>query len=135
MLGPRIPLLRIDLSLGRGPARSGLRAPRINRLCAIRPAVRYLEIGASRGTTFLAVDIATKHAVDPQFRFDTAPHETADVRFFPITSDAYFTREATANLVFDIIFLDGLHTFERDLPRLLRLDGARSSGYGGSDSR
>ena len=90
-------------------------AARINRLASIRSATRYLEIGVAGGKTFLEVDIGTKHAVDPQFRFDTDPHETETVRFFPVTSDAYFTGEAPAGLRFDIIFLDGLHTFEQTL--------------------
>ena len=90
-------------------------AARINRLASIRPAARYLEIGVAGGRTFLAVDIETKHAVDPQFRFDTGPHETETVRFFPVTSDAYFTGKMPAGLRFDIIFLDGLHTFEQTL--------------------
>lgn len=98
---------------GQPPRRGRNSAERIARLCGIRPAARYLEIGVSRGETFLAVDIATKHGVDPQFRFDTKPHETGSVRLFPITSDAYFTGEGPAGLKFDIIFLDGLHTFEQ----------------------
>jgi hypothetical protein len=100
---------------GQPPRKGRNSAERIARLCAIRPAARYLEIGVSKGETFLAVDIATKHAVDPHFRFDTKPHESAGVRFFPVTSDAYFAGEGPAGLKFDIIFLDGLHTFEQTL--------------------
>lgn len=88
-------------------------AARINRLCTIRPATRYLEVGVARGGTFLAVDIPTKHGVDPRFRFDTTPHATERVRFFQVPSDDYFTREVPPDLRFDIIFLDGLHTFEQ----------------------
>lgn len=98
---------------GRPEKRGRNSAERIARLGAIRPAARYLEIGVSKGETFLAVDIATRHAVDPHFRFDTRPHETGSVRFFPVTSDAYFAGPGPAGLKFDIVFLDGLHTFEQ----------------------
>jgi hypothetical protein len=97
---------------GAGP-KGRTSAARINRLAGLVRAERYLEVGVSGGDTFLAVEVATRHAVDPRFRFDTAPHASERVRFFPITSDAYFTREVPADLRFDIVFLDGLHTFEQ----------------------
>jgi hypothetical protein len=99
----------VGARLGRATASAG----RINRLAALRAARRYLEIGVADGGTFLHVDIPFKHAVDPRFRFPTAEHETETVRFFEMTSDAYFTRAAPPGLTFDIIFIDGLHTFEQ----------------------
>ena len=43
---------------------------RINALAAAMRARRYLEVGVNKGETFLAVEIAEKTAVDPEFRFD-----------------------------------------------------------------
>lgn len=98
---------------GAKPGQPTTSAQRINRLAALRGARRYLEIGVADGGTFLDVQIPFKHAVDPRFRFPTAEHETETVRFFEMTSDAYFTRSAPAGVKFDIIFIDGLHTFEQ----------------------
>lgn len=94
-----------------GPRSESVR--RINRVAAIRPAHRYLEIGVATGRTFLNVDVAEKQGVDPKFRFATADFASDRVRFFEMTSDRYFTEIATREDIFDIIFLDGLHTFEQ----------------------
>ena len=88
-------------------------ARRINRLAALRGARRYLEVGVASGQTFLNVEIETRHGVDPRFRFDTRPFESERVRFFPMTSDRFFTAAAPRDMRYDIIFLDGLHTFEQ----------------------
>ena len=94
-----------------GAARNS--AARINRVAAIREARRYLEVGVATGRTFLEVAVAAKDGVDPRFRFETAEHASDRVRFFETTSDRYFTEIATREDVFDIVFLDGLHTFEQ----------------------
>ena len=57
---------------GHGP-KGRTSAARINRLAGLVRAERYLEVGVSGGDTFLAVEIATRHAVDPKFRFETRP--------------------------------------------------------------
>jgi len=77
---------------------------------------RYLEIGVAKGSTFFAVQAAQKHAVDPRFRFDPASRRTfANETYHPITSDQYF-QEALGNQdAFDLIFLDGLHTYSQTL--------------------
>lgn len=75
----------------------------------------YLEIGVSRGLTFLAVKAARKVAVDPAFRFDPAAHAADPTASFQaMESDAYFG-EAARGETFDVIFLDGLHTFDQTL--------------------
>ncbi len=99
---------------------------RIHRLAERLGAVNYLEIGVFAGGTFLNVDLPFKAAVDPAFNFDTAKHESESVHFFPVTSDAFFeqlskprqmpkitSHEPGKPVTFDIIFLDGLHTFEQ----------------------
>ncbi len=109
---------------------------RIHAIAERTGAKKYLEIGVCRGETFLHVDLPFKVAVDPNFLFDTAPHERAACRFFPVTSDSFFEtlskdgelfRAAPAGdanpETFDLIFLDGLHTFEqtaRDFTNSLR---------------
>jgi hypothetical protein len=76
---------------------------------------KYLEIGVHKGETFFSVRAAQKVAVDPHFAF-----EGSDLRLMPncifheTYSDRYFS-EFAAGEVFDIIFVDGLHTFEQTL--------------------
>jgi hypothetical protein len=73
----------------------------------------YLEIGVSVGDTFHAVRAKRKVAVDPAFGF-TPPPNTPEVRSCALTSDECFG-DPVVNDVFDVIDLDGLHTFEQTL--------------------
>jgi len=75
---------------------------------------RYLEIGVSLGTTFNELDFPNKVAVDPRFGFDYRSLASDSVRFFETPSDVYFTDHA-GNELFDLIFLDGLHTHDQTL--------------------
>ncbi|AWN41992.1 class I SAM-dependent methyltransferase [Methylobacterium durans] len=86
---------------------------RINSLARICGARRYLEVGVFRGETFFNVNVDFKVAVDPSFPFDASAHETDRTRFHEVGSDAFF-RSAPYE-PFDLIFLDGLHTFEQTL--------------------
>ena len=99
-------------------------AERINRIIRKTAAARYLEIGVCRGETFFAVDAPFKVAVDPAFQFDTADHESGRAHFFSMPSDDFFTsfaesdaadrlREEAGAPLFDVVFIDGLHTFEQ----------------------
>lgn len=85
----------------------------INRFLKLYEDPRYLEVGVDEGTTFFAVDARQKVAVDPAFKFPIpdAVGLLADVEFHPVESDLYFEKSASGQ--FDIIFLDGLHTFEQ----------------------
>jgi hypothetical protein len=87
-------------------------AARINDLAKGLGAQKYLEIGVHRGQTFFGVDIPSKVAVDPNFRFDIESSQQPGVSYFPMTSDEWFLRHSRGQL-FDVIFLDGLHTFEQ----------------------
>lgn len=89
-------------------------ARRINRLAGMMAARRYLEIGVHAGATFHAVTIPQRVGVDPKFAFDTSRFTRPDTRFHAMTSDAYFSR-LSFDERFDIIFIDGLHTFEQTL--------------------
>jgi hypothetical protein len=73
----------------------------------------YLEIGVSKGMTFHEVVAARKVAVDPRFRFKVA--ETEGVEYHEVSSDTYFGEIADPAEHFDVIYLDGLHTFEQTL--------------------
>jgi hypothetical protein len=86
---------------------------RLKELAQINAAKRYLEIGVADGRTFLHVDFDLKHAVDPKFRFDTRYHESERCKFFETTSDDFFLYFANMEVKYDIVFLDGLHTFEQ----------------------
>jgi hypothetical protein len=81
----------------------------------------YLEIGVQKGKTFNSVHAREKVAVDPKFLFDYAA-VAADVpgtSFHETTSDDYFGRIAARDAAFDVVYIDGLHTFEQTLRDLV----------------
>ena len=101
---------------------------RIGYLAGLRNARRYLEIGVRAGDTFFNVGLPFKVGVDPDFTFDPAGHVKPGVHFFPQPSNDFFAglrggepdigellpvRGGEAKPAFDIIFIDGLHTFEQ----------------------
>ena len=71
----------------------------------------------SEGETFFAVKAQRKVAVDPKFRFpfDRAIKENASCTFHEVASDIYFSDWIGPSEVFQVIYLDGLHTFEQTL--------------------
>jgi hypothetical protein len=85
---------------------------RIGKIQALNGARSYLEIGVYSGQTFLNVQLAQKDAVDPKFLFNVDAYKSETVRFFQMTSDEFWT---TAPVLpqYDIIMIDGLHTFEQ----------------------
>jgi hypothetical protein len=87
---------------------------RLSVLAQSSGAKAYLEIGVAKGGTFLHTTFfEVRHGVDPLFRFDTGPHESESVRFFAVKSDEFFVHHADPQQKYDIIFLDGRHTFEQ----------------------
>lgn len=91
------------------------RFERLNALAKINSASKYLEIGVNRGETFNLVNIPHKVAVDPQFRFNTLDYQTDTIIFHEVTSDVFFAQLTSQYDKFDLIYLDGLHTFEQTL--------------------
>jgi len=105
------------------PIRFAYSARRINRLLAAFPGPsRYLEIGLHRELTFQHIRATERWGVDPQpyFRIDRLPR---GVTIGKCTSDEFFA-SLDAEQRFDVVFLDGLHTFQqtyRDLINALRV--------------
>ncbi|WP_174274986.1 class I SAM-dependent methyltransferase [Sphingomonas bacterium] len=95
----------------------------IQRLLDLFPAPRYLEIGVDQGVTFHKLRAASKAAVDVRFAFDldAARQDPANANcaYFEMTSDQYFTMDQGRDAQFDVVFLDGLHTFDQTLRDLL----------------
>jgi hypothetical protein len=78
----------------------------------------YLEVGVDQGDTFRFIIAAHKVAVDPNFKFALPPNTSA-VEYHPVTSDEYFASRCPALKCFDVVYLDGLHTFEQTLRDML----------------
>lgn len=86
----------------------------LGAIASARSAKSYLEIGVYEGDTFLnATRFDLRHGVDPHFRLDVAAHRSDSLVFFEATSDDFFTHHADPTQKYDVIFLDGLHTFEQ----------------------
>ncbi|MCD4535999.1 class I SAM-dependent methyltransferase [Nocardioides sp. cx-169] len=107
----------------RSPAKQYVpRSKVVQRLLSLFDEPSYLEVGVSRGVTFHAVKARRKVAVDPVFDFDwqTEQEKRRDTTtYHQVTSDEYFGSVIGEGERFDVIFLDGLHTFEQTLRDLL----------------
>jgi len=78
----------------------------------------YLEIGVETGFSFFQIQAQKKFAVDPNFKIPGGFKDSENERFFQMTSDDFFERFAEKVLPgegVDIVFIDGLHTFEQSL--------------------
>lgn len=84
---------------------------------------RYLEIGVEAGVTFNDVVADRKVAVDPDFKISQNELKGASFR---VTSDSYF--DDFPRETFDMIFIDGLHTFEQSLRDFTRSLSRLSDG-------
>lgn len=78
----------------------------------------YLEIGVLQGETFHRIQAANKIAVDPKFEIEPDRREPMS-DYIELTSDQYFDCIARNARLFDVIYLDGLHTFEQTLRDLM----------------
>jgi hypothetical protein len=96
---------------------------RLNELATSLGCRNYLEIGVETGATLLQVAVEQRTGVDPSFSFDWQLHHGRDgLQLHPCTSDAFFA-DLEPSTRYDLIFLDGLHTFEqtyRDVLHALR---------------
>lgn len=79
----------------------------------------YLEVGVASGNTFQSVDVPERWGVDPYPAFDIA-NLPPNTKFFRSDSDAFFG-SLDERVLFDLVFLDGLHTFEQTYIDLLNV--------------
>ncbi len=88
-------------------------------------ATTYLEIGVSKGDSLLRVKCKSKLAVDPKFRIKTKMKikwlarnfSNINIRYFEVTSNDFFAENTKllAKIPPQVVFIDGLHTFEATL--------------------
>lgn len=90
------------------------RSRRVNELGRLVDFRSYLEIGVATGATFFEVDVDRKVGVDPRFRFDVKAQPDPRATFHTLTSNDYFIGPGFGE-TFDVMFVDGLHTFEQTL--------------------
>lgn len=91
---------------------------RLNALARALDGVhRYLEIGLAKGTTFENVQVPERWGVDPKPRFATSslPDQTY---VFSVPSDQFFA-DLDPAILFDLVFLDGLHSYQQTYRDLL----------------
>ncbi|MEK7859327.1 MAG: class I SAM-dependent methyltransferase [Elusimicrobiota bacterium] len=95
----------------------------------------YLEIGVADGTSFFPLKARRKIAVDPRFAITRAARLkwsfknpfNAMAEFHESTSDLYFERNPAER--FDVVFIDGLHTYAQSLKDALNaLDRLNDDG-------
>jgi hypothetical protein len=91
-------------------------ARRINRLLTKSPS-NYLEIGVAYGLTLEGVTASYKYAVDPNPMYSQSK-TSVNTKTFRMTSNEFF-ETLPSHKVFDVIFLDGLHTKEQLLTDLV----------------
>jgi hypothetical protein len=82
-------------------------------------AQNYLEIGVGRGHSFLPIKAKRKIAVDPDLRIPAnrkRSHIFRNLRskYYALTSDRFFG-EVSLPRGLDVVFVDGLHTYEQAL--------------------
>lgn len=92
----------------------------INRYISRYGFQNYLEIGVSEGETFEKINAPLKHAVDTQFKYNFTEKMTDKSHYFQKSSDEYFLSDERLSEI-DIVYLDGLHTFEQTLKDLLNV--------------
>lgn len=90
----------------------------------------YLEIGVERGLNFLQIRCLVKYGVDPVCMIPNL--DRYEKFFYKMTSDEFFANppEEIVRDGLDIVFIDGLHTYEqslRDVENALRF--LKSEGF------
>lgn len=94
------------------PRQNAITVERLKKLGALNDTNSYLEVGTFKGETFLALDFDNMVGVDPSPRFDIDPEKHKKHKTYRVKSDEYFLKFSQKEY-FDLIFLDGLHTFEQ----------------------
>jgi len=116
-----------------------VRSAVIQNIINKKKAKDYLEIGVFEGDCFRNITAKRKFAVDPAFKIawelrkDTfwkkLKRKTVNSfeNYCQVTSDDFF--EKNKNLMFDVVFIDGLHTHQQSLKDTLHaLDQLKDGG-------
>ena len=85
---------------------------------------KMLEIGSDLGLLVESIRINRIFAVDPVKNYKI-PFKFRHIKFFEMTSDEFF-KNSSEN--FDLIYIDGLHTFEQSFNDLINSMGRLRSG-------
>jgi len=85
----------------------------MNALLNFTEQRRYLEIGVEHGSTFLGVKAEHKVGIDTSFRFNITEYSNPATNFLQMESDSAFEVINQEDFGYDVIFIDGLHTFEQ----------------------
>jgi hypothetical protein len=113
-----------------------LRTDVIQKIIDHKKAQRYLEIGVNNGDNFFPIEVDQKIAVDPSFAFsperqkewETMNPYNAKAQYVTATSDDFFAKAESIDL-FDVVFIDGLHTYAQSLQDVLNsLDKLSDNG-------
>lgn len=100
----------------------------MNRVDVIQKIIKktrsrtYLEIGVFKGNTFLKIKAKKKIAVDPNVKISKRKiikwifrnFCNISAKYYGITSDDFFANKMFIH-GFDVVFIDGLHTFKQAL--------------------
>ena len=112
---PKTPPREATKSVLLSPNGFSTAAELINYFSKTISAENYLEIGVLSGLTFSKIEIKNKTAVDRKFSCDP---KTLGGSYSEKTSNEYF-ETLDKNVKFDMIYLDGDHTFEQTLVDLM----------------
>ncbi len=106
------------LSRRSNPRQEGRSARRINSLARVMPFCEtYLEVGVAQGLTLEQVQVRSKIGVDPTPQFETLKLPKG-VSFYQESSDTFF-ENLESEVLFDLIFLDGLHEWKQTYKDLI----------------
>ncbi len=113
-----------------------LRTDVIQKIIDHKKAQRYLEIGVNNGDNFFPIEVDQKIAVDPSFAFSPERQKewenmnpyNAKAQYITATSDDFFAKAESIEK-FDVVFIDGLHTYAQSLQDVLNsLDKLNDNG-------
>jgi hypothetical protein len=99
-----------------------IRTEVIQKILDRRKVPAYLEIRVNKGKNFFPIKARQKIAVDPSFniarkrklKWILKNPSNLSAKYYEITSDDYF-ENVKNNLQLDVVYIDGLHTFQQSL--------------------